>query len=68
MTENRTTFAANAIRLAGIIPRTLGWLPQSFWDATPAELAAIFSTDDPPPGEPLTRSEMVTLMERERDG
>jgi len=67
MTEIRT-FSQAAGRLAGIIPRTLGWLPQFFWEATPAELAAIFAADDQPPGEPLTRSELVTLMERERNG
>lgn len=67
MTQTRT-FAAAAGRLAGIIPRALGWQPQAFWDATPAELAAIFASDDQPPGEPLTRSELVTLLERERNG
>jgi len=67
MTQTRT-FTAAAGRLAGIIPRALGWPPQVFWDATPAELAAIFAADDQPPGEPLTRSELVTLLERERNG
>jgi len=63
-----STFAAAAGRLAGIIPRTLGWRPQAFWDATPAELAAIFAVDDQPSGDPLTRSELTALMERERNG
>ena len=62
------TFAAAAARLAGIVPRTLGWPPQSFWDATPAELAAIFVIDDQPAGTPLTREEMAALMEGERHG
>jgi len=62
------TFATAAGRLAGIIPRTLGWPPQAFWDATPAEVAAIFATDDPQSGEPLTRSELTALMEREDNG
>jgi len=67
MTQIRT-FTAVAGRLAGIIPRALGWQPQAFWDATPAELAAIFAADEQPAGEPLTRSELVTLLERERNG
>jgi hypothetical protein len=67
MTETRT-FAAAAGRLAGLIPRALGWRPQAFWDATPAELAAIFTADAPQQGEPLTRSELTALMERERNG
>jgi len=67
MTE-ASTFAAVAGRLAGIIPRTLGWRPQAFWEATPAELAAIFAADDQSPGEPLTRSELVSLMERDSNG
>lgn len=65
MTRN---FATAASRLAGIVPRTLGWLPHAFWDTTPAELAAIFAAEDRPADEPLTRSELVALMERERNG
>ena len=67
MSEART-FTAAAGRLAGIIPRTLGWPPQAFWDATPAEVAAIFVLDDRQRGEPLTRSELTALMEREHNG
>jgi hypothetical protein len=62
------TFSAAAGRLAGIIPRTLGWQPSFFWEATPAELAAIFAAEEEPQGAPLTRSELVSLMERERNG
>jgi hypothetical protein len=51
-----------------LVPRALGWLPQSFWDATPAELAAIFTADNQGDGEPLTRSELIALMEREGHG
>jgi hypothetical protein len=61
-------FSAAAARLAGLVPRALGWLPQSFWDATPAELAAIFTADNQGDGEPLTRSELIALMEREGHG
>lgn len=67
MTED-LSFATVAGKLAGIVPRTLGWGPQAFWDATPAELAAIFAADDRPPSQSVTRSELVALMERERNG
>ena len=65
--DERETFAGGALRLAGLVPRALGWRPADFWDATPAELAAIFS--DNAPGEaPLTRGELAALMEQDRHG
>ena len=36
-----TTFAAAARRLAGAAGAVLGWTPDAFWHATPAELAAV---------------------------
>jgi uncharacterized phage protein (TIGR02216 family) len=65
MTEG---FASSAARLAGLIPRVLGWRPDDFWNATPAELAAIVAPADGGHGEPLSRSEFDRLLERERDG
>ena len=62
------TFAAGTTRLAGIVPRLLGWRPDEFWQATPAELAAIFAADEPPCGTPLSRSELDTMIERDRHG
>ena len=56
------TFAATAARLAGLVPRLLGWRPDDFWSATPAELAAIFDTAEPEPA-PLNRAELTALME-----
>ena len=38
MTEAWTTSAA---RLAGMAGAVLGWSPDAFWHATPAELAAV---------------------------
>ncbi len=61
------TFAAGARRLAGIVPRALGWRPDDFWNATPAELAAIFA-DSRPGAAPLTRGELTALMEQDRHG
>jgi hypothetical protein len=68
-----TCFADGARRLAGLVPRTLGWRPGEFWEATPAELAAILAAlrqaqDQREGGEPLSRAEMATLMERDSHG
>lgn len=63
------TFAAMAARLAGLVPRALGWRPDDFWNATPAELAAIFTAAaDSPGGTPLTRGELAALLEHDRHG
>ena len=35
------TFCAEAVRLAGFAGAVLGWSPDAFWRATPAELAAV---------------------------
>ena len=36
-----TRFADGARRLAGVAGWLLGWRPEEFWRATPAELAAV---------------------------
>ena len=36
-------FAEGAARLAGLVPRLLGWTPAAFWQATPSELAAVLA-------------------------
>lgn len=35
-------FSESAGRLAGLAGALLGWRPNEFWSATPAELAAVF--------------------------
>ncbi len=59
-------FGPGALRLAGLAARALGWRPDEFWQATPAELAAILL---PPTesGEPLSRHDLNQLMERDHD-
>ena len=51
------TFAAAATRLAGLAALALGWRPDEFWRATPAELAApgaaLVPGLPPPPAAPL---------------
>lgn len=59
-------FGPGALRLAGLAARALGWRPDEFWQATPAELAAILL----PPTEtcePLSRHDLNRLMERDND-
>jgi hypothetical protein len=61
-------FAAGAVRLAGLVPRLLGWPPGEFWKATPAELAAILHPAEASHERPLSRVELEHLLEREGDG
>lgn len=59
-------FGPGALHLAGLAGRLLGWRPDEFWRATPAELAAILA----PAAEsaaPLTRMDLSRMMEREND-
>jgi uncharacterized phage protein (TIGR02216 family) len=60
MTER---FGPIALRLAGLAARLLGWRPDEFWSATPAELAAALA----PPGAeaPLGRADFNRLMDSE---
>ena len=47
--------------------RLLGWTPDTFWNATPAELAAsigpVEQADAPP-----SRDEIAAMIERDRNG
>ena len=61
-------FAATAGRLAGQVPALLGWTPDAFWRATPAELAAVLRAMNPVgDAPPMTRRDLETL-ERNEDG
>ena len=46
-------FGPGAARLAGLAARMFGWLPDQFWLATPAELAAALSPYRDESGEPV---------------
>lgn len=61
-------FAETARKLSGACARELGWPPDTFWNATPAELVAIADAGTPPGVPTLARSELEMMMERERDG
>ena len=58
-------FAPGALHLAGLVPRLLGWTPDSFWTATPAELAAILAPPAAGAPAPLSRAELTQMMERD---
>jgi uncharacterized phage protein (TIGR02216 family) len=60
-------FGPVAGRLAGLAGRVLGWRPDEFWRATPAELAAILAPagEAAPPG--ISRTDIARLMEQDHD-
>lgn len=60
------TFGRSAQLLAGHMARLLGWRPDEFWRATPAELAAVLGPPDPT-ACPLDRATFDQLMERDND-
>lgn len=62
MSEN---FGAIALALSGLAAARLGWRPDEFWRATPAELLAVLApaADDHPP--PLDRATLQRMMEQD---
>ncbi len=51
----------HAARLAGLAGVLLGWRPQEFWTATPAELAAVLRVLAGAEGEGLAAADGATL-------
>lgn len=62
------TFTESASRLAGAAGWMLGWNPEEFWRATPAELAAVLGAAGESSGGAVTRYTVETLQERFPDG
>lgn len=60
-------FSASASRLAALAAQVLGWRPHEFWAATPAELALSLGTPEAEAAPP-SRSELMAMIERDRDG
>ena len=61
-------FRSLAGHLAGLIPATIGWTSEQFWDATPAELAAILGVlggniFHGPRAEPLSKTQLEQLKD-----
>lgn len=59
-------FGHSAQLLAGHVARLLGWRPDEFWRATPAEVATVLGPPDPA-SRPLDRATFNQLMERDHD-
>lgn len=61
-------FSDGAGRLAGLAGAVLGWRPDEFWRATPAELAAVLRAMMPEGEAGVDRAELERLMEVMPDG
>ena len=61
-------FSEAAGRLAGLAGALLGWRPDEFWRATPAELAAVLGALAGGDVAPVTGDELARLKERFPDG
>lgn len=61
-------FSDAAARLAGMAGALLGWRPDDFWKATPAELASVVTALAGGGATPMTRDELARLEERFPDG
>ncbi|HEX8124628.1 MAG TPA: phage tail assembly chaperone [Allosphingosinicella sp.] len=57
-------FSESAGRLAGLAGALLGWRPEEFWRATPAELGGVLGAMAGPEEAPAGRAELDRLMER----
>ena len=56
------------MRLAGMAGALLGWHPDEFWKATPAELAAVLSALSGEASTPAAPVDLKRLMEMFPDG
>lgn len=61
------SFAEAASRLAGLTGALLGWPPETFWAATPAELAAVLNVLAPQ-SETAGADDLARLKEMYPDG
>lgn len=59
-------FASGTPPLAALAAQALGWPPDAFWRATPAELAAALGPTTPV-AQGLSRDDLEALMERDPD-
>ena len=58
-----------AVMLAGVTARVLGWRPDDFWAATPADVAAVLAAwRDGEAGEGMSRAGLAAMMEKCPDG
>lgn len=62
------TIAESAAQLCAQCVWALGWRPHEFWDATPSELASIFSVGATSVATPPDSAALHKLMELYPDG
>lgn len=56
-------FGPAAVALAGVMARALGWRPDEFWAATPADVATVLATEGEA-GAGMDGRALATMMER----
>jgi uncharacterized phage protein (TIGR02216 family) len=61
-------FSEAAGRLAGLAGALMGWRPEEFWRATPAELAAVVRAMQGDDATGADRADLVRLKEMFPDG
>ncbi len=61
-------FGKAAARLAGQAALLIGWTPDTFWAATPEELAVIINAAAPPPAGGIDRAAITAMMEHDAHG
>lgn len=61
-------FAETARRAAHVAAHVLGWRPDEFWAATPAELVTALGLDAAPADAPVNAGLLAGLMEQFPDG
>ncbi len=61
-------FSDNALRLLACAARALGWTPDTFWSATPADLVAALADPTAPDAQDMTRTDLDRLLEQDRHG
>ena len=59
--------APAALRLCAQLCRALGWRPEHFWHATPAEIACVVCDADAP-APTMTRATLDALLEQDSHG
>ncbi|MCD1622642.1 phage tail assembly chaperone [Citromicrobium bathyomarinum] len=60
-------FSPGVPPLAALAAQALGWTPEAFWHATPAELAAALGPTTPAAAPVVDRAEIDSLMEQYPD-
>jgi len=61
--EGLKEFCAAAVKLAGVAGALLGWRPDEFWRATPAELGAVLTALMPAEEEGVGREDLARLRD-----